>query len=69
VLFLEFTSCHVFQALRVPARFKKANAVYSSGKNYPLENEVFKEDWNTEGSILSAALREKDESKRLGLIQ
>lgn len=60
---------HAFQALQVPARFKKANAVYSSEKNYPFENEVFKEDWNTEGSILSAALREKDESKRLGLIQ
>jgi hypothetical protein len=43
--------------------------VYVSEKHYPFEDEGFKQAWNTEGSLITAALREKDESERLGLIQ
>jgi hypothetical protein len=60
---------HAFQAMRNQARFLRANSMYSSEKHYPFKDEVFKDAWNQEGSLLASALREKDETERLGLIR
>ena len=69
VVLLLHEAFHAFQAVRVHDRFLRANGVYASAKHYPFEDEVFKNAWNKEGSLLAAAFREKDESERHELIQ
>jgi len=60
---------HTYQALRFGDRFQRANGVYGSEEQYPSGDDGFKTAWNREGSLLVAALREKDESERLALIR
>ncbi|MFB0564617.1 MAG: hypothetical protein ACETWK_02940 [Candidatus Aminicenantaceae bacterium] len=60
---------HAFQAIQDPDRFLRANKVYATKKHYPFEDEVFKNTWNKEGSLLAAILREKEELERIELIQ
>ncbi len=60
---------HAFQALRIQARFLRANSMYSLEKNYPFEDKLFRDVWNQEGSLLASALREDDDTERLALIR
>lgn len=69
ITFLIHETFHAFQATRFPSRFAKAIEVYGSEKNYPYNDFIFKEAWNKEGSLLAAALREKDETERRVFIQ
>jgi hypothetical protein len=67
-IYLLHEAFHAYQALRFSDRFQRANEVYGSEEQYPFEDDGFKTAWNTEGSLLVSALREKDESERLALI-
>lgn len=69
VIVLLHEAFHAFQAMEARPRFKKANAVYSSEKLYPFENENLRKDWNTEGVLLVQALREKDKREKNGLVR
>lgn len=69
IVYLFHEVFHAFQAVQANARFIKANDVYVHEKQYPFEDEDFKDAWDKEGSLIAAALREKDISERLGLIQ
>ena len=64
VVFLLHEAFHAFQAIEAHDRFKKANSVYVSEKDYPFEDEDFQSAWKREGELLVSALRTKDESER-----
>lgn len=68
VVLLLHEAFHAFQAMQNHDRFLRAKGVYASEKHYPFEDEVFKTAWNKEGSLLTAVLREKDESERAELL-
>jgi hypothetical protein len=59
---------HAFQAIQDQDRFLQAQKLYAHQKSYPFEDEVFQDAWNTEGSLLASALKEKNEEKRLETI-
>jgi len=69
VVVLLHEAFHAFQAIQYHDRFQRAYGVYASAKHYPFEDEDFKNAWNKEGSLLAVALRKKDESETLKLIQ
>jgi hypothetical protein len=60
---------HAFQAAQDHSRFLQAQDIYAHQKLYPFEDEVFKDAWNEEGSLLASALKEQDESERLASIE
>lgn len=69
VVYLLHEVFHAFQAVQANARFMRANDVYVHEKQYPFEDENFKDAWDKEGALIASALREKDVSERIGLIQ
>jgi hypothetical protein len=60
---------HAYQATREQNRFLQVQKMYAFEKFYPFENEVFKNAWNEEGSLLASAGKEQDASVRLVLIE
>jgi curved DNA-binding protein CbpA len=64
VVFLLHEAFHAFQAMEAHDRFRKANSVYVSEKDYPFADEDFQSAWKKEGELLASALRAKDESER-----
>lgn len=69
VVILLHEAFHAFQAIQDHDRFLRAIGVYASKKHYPFEDEAFEKAWNKEGALLSSAFREKDETRRIELIQ
>jgi hypothetical protein len=56
---------HAFQAREAPARFRRTLALYAVEKNYPAKDPGFVKAWNTEGALLSAALKTQDRGELL----
>ncbi len=65
VVILLHETFHAFQAKEAPARFHRALALYAQEKNYPAKDPSFVKAWNTEGSLLAAALKTKDQAELL----
>lgn len=59
---------HAFQAIQAQDRFRQTQKLYTHQKLYPYEDEVFKDAWKEEGSLLASALKEQDESEKLETI-
>lgn len=61
---------HAYQAVQSPVRFARARAVYSSEDRYHKHDAAFAAAWNTEGSLLAAALKANEDAQaRLGARQ
>jgi len=60
---------HAFQAMHFPLRFEQAQAAYTFEKDYPFENEAFRNAWNEEGLLLANAYAQKDESEMKSLVR
>jgi hypothetical protein len=59
---------HAYQARQSPARFARARGVYSNEDRYHKHDAAFAAAWNSEGSLLAAALKaNEDAERRLGV--
>lgn len=56
---------HAVQALRAPARFRRAVGLYAFEKNYPAKDSDFSAAWTSEGALLAAALKASDPAEIL----
>lgn len=56
---------HAFQAREAAALFNKALSVYALEGKYPAKDTAFKAAWDTEGSLLAAALKAQDAAEVL----
>ena len=68
VVVLLHEAFHAFQAAQDQSRFLQTQKLYTHQKLYPFEDEVFKDAWKEEGSLLASALKEQDESEKFEAI-
>jgi hypothetical protein len=61
VVVLMHEAFHAYQATHFCDRFQAALDIYTHEKDYPYEDQAFKDAWNREGQYLWEALREKDD--------
>jgi hypothetical protein len=70
ILGIAHESFHAYEGIQDPSRLYAAEKVFNENEDrYPLDNEAFRQDWQAELNLLSAAVQAKSNAETIELVR